>query len=285
MGPSFEPQTAAVWCSCSLWRSSLPFICESDRKIHLGISVTGGGTAVLKERNTSTGPAADRKTLDAKVRREQLTSCLKEPAAASSFAEAFCTWWPQSHYCPGLRVSLADQVFRPHVCLLLLSSSLCLGGAHLWRPPLAHTPGVIRCHGSAWLPEPLFKMAAQPSSSLDRWVTPISWTCSVPWILWRGVAWRGVEWNVSVSAWKGVRSEAWRESGVCFPSVLFWILITPFHMLLRHKLWCNVTGPIRGVNPEDDSIEFLTRMWSFICHMSLVSIINYIKLEIHYLMF
>lgn len=33
--------------------------------------------------------------------------------------------------------------------LSLLSSSLCLGGAHLWRPPLAHTPGVIGCHGSA----------------------------------------------------------------------------------------------------------------------------------------
>lgn len=170
-------------------------------------------------------------------------SCLKEPAAASSFTRRlpdrrtcavrsvgtsqrslysmlghFCTWWPQSHYCPGLRVSQADQVFRPHVCLLLLSlslsllsSSLCLGGAHLWRPPLAHTPGVIGCHGSAWLPEPLFKMAAQHSSLLDRWATPTSWTCSVPWILWRGA-----EWNVSVSAWRGVRSEARRESGVCF---------------------------------------------------------------------
>lgn len=107
----------------------------------------------------TTGPAADRKTLDVKVRREHLTSCLKEPAAASSFTRRlpdrrtcagrsvgtsqrslysmlghFCTWWPQSHYCPGLRVSLADQVFRPHVCLLLLSLSLSLSPVLLSLP-------------------------------------------------------------------------------------------------------------------------------------------------------
>lgn len=243
------------------------------------------------------------------MRREHLTSCLKEPAAASSFTRRlpdwrtcavrsvgtsqrslysmlghFCTWCPQSHYCPGLRVSLADQIFRPHVCLL--SSSLCLGGAHLWRPPLAHTPGVIRCHGSAWLPEPLFKMAAQHSSLLDRWATPTSWTCSVPWTLWHGMAWRWVKRERECLKRSKERS-AEREWSV-FPGPVshrFYsgslLLLSICYDVISYDVI--VTGPIRGVNPEDDSTEFLTRMWSFICHMSPVSIINYIKLEIHYL--
>lgn len=118
---------------------------EEDRYRRKCCSTEGG----------TTGPAADRKTLDAKVRREHLTSCLKEPAAASSFADfqtggcvlsalsgrlrdpfTVCwdisTWQPQSHYYPGLCVSLADQVFRPHVCLLLLSLSLSCPPLSAW---------------------------------------------------------------------------------------------------------------------------------------------------------
>lgn len=209
MGPSFKPQTAAVWCSCSLWKSSLPFIYESDRKINLGLrrTVTGGSTAVLKERQLDLLLTEKHwmQKWDENTWRPVWRSQLLLPASLADFQtggrvlsalsgrlrDPFTACWDISargvlKASPGLRVSLADQIFRPHVCLL--SSSLCLGGAHLWRPPLAHTPGVIRCHGSAWLPEPLFKMAAQHSSLLDRWATPTSWTCSVPWTLWHGVA-------------------------------------------------------------------------------------------------
>lgn len=138
-------------------------------------------TAVLRERNTSTGPAADRKTLDAKLRREHRTSCLKEqlllPASLGDFqtgggcvlsalsghpeiplqdagtflhvvaSKPLLSW---SLCLSGWSSFQATCLFIVIVSLSLLSSSLCLGGAHLGRPPLAHTPGVIRCHRSAW---------------------------------------------------------------------------------------------------------------------------------------
>lgn len=83
----------------------------------------------------------------------------------------------------------ATCLFIVIVSLSLLSSSLCLGGAHLWRPPLAHTPGVIRCHGSAWLPEPLFKRASAlffaGSLSNSHFLDLFG---SLNLVAWRGVA-------------------------------------------------------------------------------------------------
>lgn len=310
MGPSFKPQTAAVWCSCSLWKSSLPFIYESDRKIHLGLrrTVTGGSTAVLKERQLDLLLTEKHwmQRWDENTWRPVWRSQLLLPASLADFQtggrvlaalsgrlrDPFTACWDISAR-GGLKaiivlvsVSLWLIKFSGHMSvycyclsLSLLSSSLCLGGAHLWRPPLAHTPGVIRCHGSAWLPEPLFKMAAQHSSLLDRWVTPTSWTCSGPWILWRGV-----EWNVSVSAWRGVRSEARRAWSV-FPGPVSRRFYPGSLLLLSicyYKLWCNCDRADTWGEPRR-RLHWVSHKNVKFCHMSPVSIINYIKLEIHYL--